>query len=69
MDVSVTSEPSWQNKIFKLHGVSPVLSKVGSFCMLLIFCHRINHSKIGAFSVSSGRYLLLLKIIVMGNFV
>lgn len=69
MDVSVASEVSWQSKLFKLHGMSPVLSKVACFCMLFVFCHRISHSKIRAFSVSSGSYFLPLKIIVVGNFV
>lgn len=69
MDVSVTSEVSWQTKLFKLHGMSLVLSTVGSFCMLFVFCHRINYSKTRAFSVSSGSYFLPLKSIVVGNFV
>lgn len=69
MEVSVTSEVSWQTKLFKLRGMSPVLSKVGSFCMLFVFCHRMKYSKTRAFSVSLGSYFLPLKIIVMGNFV
>lgn len=37
--------------------------------MLFVFCHKMNHSKTRAFSVSSRIYFLPLKIIVMGNFV
>lgn len=41
-----TLEVSWQTKLIKLYGVSPVLSKSwGFFTLFVFFCHRIKHSK------------------------